>query len=139
MPPVFGNILLRQRPDFGSKKRESTRREFTVDARHTDEFTADLQTIIRSWNSLPQALKAAIVAIVRTGISQASTNQRVAARGILGINEGGKGGRGGWSGEEAGPQSGSVDKLRQASGPCRICRSAFYEASRLNAPTFGRG
>jgi len=25
MPPVFGNILLRQRSDFGNRKRESTR------------------------------------------------------------------------------------------------------------------
>ena len=32
MPPVFGNILMRQQPGFGNKIRESTRGEIIVDA-----------------------------------------------------------------------------------------------------------
>ena len=32
MPPVFGNILMRQQQNFGNKNYESTRREIIIDA-----------------------------------------------------------------------------------------------------------
>jgi len=36
MPPVFGNILMRQQRNFGNKIYESMRREIIIDARHAD-------------------------------------------------------------------------------------------------------